>query len=271
MQRVLQLLGVQLRRTILGVGLLAPGTLVAPAALLAQTDFYNLDHGRPLRVEDAYTTKRWAFELQASPISLAQDESGAIRYTPSIELKHGLLSGLEVSVGVAMESVQDGAHSSTGLHEATASALLNLWVEGPRLPAAAVRLTGRMPGESEESASLEVGGILTRSLVGPVRVHLNGAAIVGEDREEDWWAGIALDYVLPFQHTILLAETWTASDGSDEQRVHSAAGFRLQLTPTLAMDGGLGRDWSGHGRRDWITTLGLTYEFGVRALMPGGS
>jgi hypothetical protein len=41
--------------------------LAGPAA--AQTDFYNLDKDRPLRVEDAYATKRYAFELQVAPLT----------------------------------------------------------------------------------------------------------------------------------------------------------------------------------------------------------
>jgi hypothetical protein len=248
---------------------IAAAVLLMPATAEAQTDFYNLDHGRPLRVEDAYTTKRWAFELQVSPFSLSQERSGALRFAPSIELKHGLLPGLEVSVALGAENVREGSESSLTFEDVEASALLNLWVEGPRIPAAGIRVTGSVPTTSDRSSALEVRGILTRGLVGPVRGHLNAAAIVGADRPEDWWAGAALDYVLPFRHTLLLAEGWVASVTEGKSRVHSGVGARTQLTPTLLVDAGIGRDWSGDSRADWSITLGVTYEFGVRALLPG--
>jgi hypothetical protein len=38
----------------------------------------------------------------------------------------------------------------------------------------------------------------------------------------------------------------------------------------LAVDAGVGRSWAGSAALDWLLTLGLTYEFGVRAIMPVG-
>jgi hypothetical protein len=254
----------------LPVVLVLAGALCAPAPVDGQTDFYNLDKDRPLRVEDAYATKRHAFEFQASPFTLSQDRAGVLRFQPSMELKHGLLPGLEASVGMGMDRIRDGSDTSTSLGEVELSALLNLWVEGPDLPAAAIRVTGHLPTGSDHAATLEVRGILTRSLVGPVRGHLNGAAIGGGGRDESWWAGAALDYVLPFHHTLLLLEWWLASPPDEgRRRLHSSAGLRFQLSPTLALDGGMGRSWTGDVRQDWTLTLGVTHEFGVRALFPG--
>lgn len=244
--------------------------LLAPAPAVAQTDFYNLDKSRPLRTEDAYTAKRRSFEIQASPLTLAQDRAGSLRYTPSLELKHGLLPGLELSTGAGLETTRTGGRTTTDPGEVDLSALLNLWVEGHRLPAAAVRVTGHLPLESGHSSTLEVKGILTRSLAGPVRGHLNGAVVTGDDRAERWWAGAALDWVLPFHHTLLLAEGWLAEPPEGERTVHTGLGIRYQLSPTLVLDLGGGRDWTGEGREDWTITMGVTHEFGVRALMPGG-
>lgn len=251
--------------------LMATGAMVAPTSALAQTDFYNLDKERPLRVEDAYTAKRWAFEIQASPFTLSQDRDGVLRYQPSLELKHGLLPGLEASVGLGLDRVRDGSETHTSLGEADLSALLNLWVEGASLPAAGLRLTAHLPTESHHGTSLEVKGILTRTLAGPVRVHLNGAWVLGDDATEDWWAGGALDWVLPFHHTLLLVEGWMSEPvGANSRTLHSTAGARLQLSPTVVLDAGAGRGWSGDFRQDWTLTLGVTHEFGVRSLIPGG-
>ena len=249
--------------------LLGPATSQAAA----QTDFYNLDKDRPLRVEDAYATKRWAFELKAAPLTLSQDEDGVLRYAPSLELKHGLLPGVEVSVGQHLDVSRVDSETSTGLGSLELSALANLWVESRTLPAVGVRVTGHVATESEADSWMEIRGLATRGLGGPVRAHLAGGWMSGDGRAEDWWVGLALDYVLPFHHTLLLAETWiaeprTGSDDELDRTVHSTMGARYQLSPTLAMDAGVGRSWAGQSRQDWFLTLGVTYEFAVRALMP---
>lgn len=257
------------------IALMLATVLQAPTAVAGQTDFYNLDKDRPLRVEDAYATKLWAFELKASPLTLSQDRAGITRFAPSIELKHGLLPGLEVSIGSGIETLRGGGTSGTELGEVEISALANLWIEGETLPAAAIRVTGHLATRSDHATTAEVKAILTRGLGGSVRAHLNGAVIAGGHRPESWWAGGALDYALPFHHTLLLAETWVSEsrlgDADDtSNRVHSALGLRYQLSPTLVLDAGAGRSWSGDVREDWALTLGITHEFGVRALMPGG-
>ncbi len=250
------------------------GSGIAVAPLAAQTDFYNLDKHRPLRVEDAFATKRWAFELQASPLTLSQDRGeDLLRFRPSLELKHGLLPGLDVSVGTHAEVDRVGGETSTGLGTVELSSRANLWVESATLPAVGTRVTGHVPTDSDESAWIEVRAMATRGLFGPVRAHLNGAWLGGDGRTEDWWIGAALDYVLPFRHTLLLAETWVAEPrslaGEEERRtIHTTAGFRYQVSPTLAMDAGVGRGWSGSHRQDWSITLGITHEFAVRTLMP---
>jgi hypothetical protein len=253
------------------VTLLLLATTTSPLA--AQTDFYNLDKDRPLRVEDAYATKRWAFELQVSPFTLSQDRSDLLRFAPSIELKHGILPGVEVSVGSHLEWDRLAGETSTGLGSVEISTLANLWVESGTLPAVGVRATGHLPTDSDDSSWAEVRLLATRGLAGPVRAHVNGAWLGGDGRTDDWWAGLALDYVLPFHHTLLLAETWIAeprsAGGAAADRVlHSRLGLRHQLSPTLALDGGVGRGWSGETRQDWFVTVGIAHEFAVRGLMP---
>jgi len=248
-------------------------TVILPAFALplgAQTDYHNLDKHRPLRVEDAYATKQWAFELQASPFALRQDRSGALRYTPAIELKHGFLPGMEGSVGIGLDVARDDGETRTSLGEVELSGLANLWVEGASLPAAAVRVTGKLATVSGEPSTLEARAILTRSLVGAVRAHLTAAASVGRDRAEEGWVGVAVDRTFPFRHTLLLAETWISFPSFGSRVVHSAAGIRYQLSPALVLDAGAGRGWTGDERQTWSLTLGVTCEFGIRALTPGG-
>jgi len=238
--------------------------------LTAQTDYHNLDKHRPLRVEDAYATKQWAFELQASPFALRQDRGGALRYTPAVELKHGFLPGMEGSIGIDLDVARDDGETRTSLGEIELSGLVNLWVEGASLPAAAVRVTGKLATASGEPSTLEARAILTRSLVGAVRAHVTAAALVGRDRSDEGWVGVAIDRTLPFRHTLLLAETWISFPSGGNRVVHSAAGIRYQLSPALVLDAGAGRGWTGDDRQSWSLTFGATREFGIRALIPGG-
>jgi len=260
---------------------LAATTLTAgPAA--AQTDFYNLDKDRPLRVEDAYATKRFAFELKAAPLRLSERRDGALHFAPSLELKHGLLPGVEVSIGVEPEWTRASDGTRTSETSIELSSLANLWVEGPLLPALGVRVTGHLPAGSDADSYLETRLLATRGLVGPVRLHLNGGWLTGDGAPEDWWAGAVLDWVLPFHHTLLLGEVWLAEPASaqdadpeaaslEERRLHVAAGARHQLTRTLALDWGLGRSLRGENAPRWLLNLGLTHEFAIRSLIPGGA
>lgn len=255
-----------------------------PGAVASQTDFYNLDKDRPLRVEDAYASKRYAFELKGSPLTLSQDRDRTLRYRPELELKYGLLPGLDVSAGAKLGADRPAMGGTRRADtELELSSLLNLTVETRWLPALGVRVTGHVPLEGDHGTTVELKGMATRTLGGPIRAHLNGAWVLGDDPAEEWWAGLALDYVLPFHHTLLLAETYIAAaaapdwgpegtvmaDPRSDTRVHSTVGVRYQASPTLAVDAGVGRSWTGSPGPDWKITLGLTYEFAVRALMPG--
>lgn len=242
-------------------------TIARPAA--GQTDYYNLDKQRPLLVEDAYATERYAFEFQAAPLTLS-GAPGVLVYAPSLELKHGLFPGMELGAGVDANVVRRDGESSGSLGELELSTLYNLNSETLGLPAFGVRVTGHVPLESDGSASLEVKGILTRVLGGPWRGHVNGAALLGGGAEERWWAGLALDRVLPFRSLLLLAETWYAEprEADADGRVHSAVGLRYQLTPYTGIDAGAGRDWTGSEAMDWRLTFGVTTAVGFRSLMP---
>jgi hypothetical protein len=250
------------------VGLL----LAVPAA--AQTDFHNLDKDRPLRVEDAFAGKLRGLELKVSPLDWSRLGTGDWTLSPQLELKAGLLPGVEASVGLHPSIRRLDGSTSREAGSAEFSALANLWAEGPRLPAAAIRVTGHLPlergadpagpdpaGEAHGSHA-ELRGILTRSLGGPFRAHLNAGVLVG-DAPEDGWLGGAVDWVLPFHHTLLLAEGWRNVVSEGEATLHAGAGVRAQLSPSLVLDAGLGRDLSGPSDGRWQVRLGVTWEFGV--------
>jgi len=230
-----------------------------------QTDFYHLDKDRPLRVEDAFSAKHRVFEIQISPLHLSQSADGEVQSGPSVEFKYGLLPGVETSIGLALAG---NPTSIPSFGEVEGSALVNLWVEGEHLPAAALRGSGHVD-HHEGTSFLELRGILTRSLRGPVRAHLNAGWRFGAGEEVGpTWAAMAFDYVLPFRHILLLGEGgWEAAGREVEGAVsvlHTGVGARIQLTPTWVLDAGTGRVWRGTDRKEGRLTLGLTREFGLR-------
>jgi hypothetical protein len=248
---------------------MALGALVlgGGSGVQAQTDFHGLDKGRPLRVEDAFASKFRSLELKASPLSLLRTPGAEVAWHPSLELKAGLFPGLEASVGI--EGISDP--------ELEISALLNLWREGVRAPAAGLRVVAHAPF-GDEPSSLEVRGMLTRSLGGPFRVHVNGGAVRSAD-ETTPWVGTAFDWVLPFRHTLLLGEVWTQSDTRLEMMVpegglgtavenriralHAMGGFRFQQSATTVVDAGVGHTWRDGASGEWTLRVGLTREFGL--------
>lgn len=250
--------------------LVAAGGAWTASPASAQTDYYNLDKSRPLLVEDAYATERYAFELQLAPLTFS-GAPGALFYEPSLELKYGILPGMELSGGVGAHLTRSGGETTGSIDEVEISSLYNLNSETLGVPAFGVRVTGHLPLEDDESASVEVKGILTRVIGGPLRAHANGAWVLGEDQAERWWAGLALDWVLPFRSLLFLGETYYAhpDEAGADGRIHSAAGLRYQLGPRTGLDFGAGRDWSGEGTLDWHVTFGLTTALGFRSLMPG--
>src|SRR5215213_2714705 len=62
-----------MERMRIGIPAAVLAVLVRGAPAGAQTDYYNTDEGRPVRVEDAYPTERYAFELQLAPVRLERE------------------------------------------------------------------------------------------------------------------------------------------------------------------------------------------------------
>jgi hypothetical protein len=236
-------------------------------AVQAQKDYYNLDKHRPLRVEDAYATERYAVEVQVSPLTLSGHGS-ALHYEPSVELKFGLLPGMEVSAGLHAEVLRGSDGTTAELGGLELSGLYNLNSETLRIPAFGVRLTGHVPAGGD-GASAEAKAIMTRVLGGPWRAHVNGGAGLGGGAAERWFAGLAIDHVLPFRSLLLLAESYYAAPraAGAYARIRTAAGLRYQLTPGTGVDAGFGRDWTGAGGADWEVTFGVTTAMGFRPLM----
>ena len=269
---------------------LAAALVVAfPAAAIAQTDYYNTDRGRPLQVEDAYATERYAFELQLAPIRLERTRGAVYNWAAEPEIAFGILPRTHIEVGVPLAYVDRPrlGQRTAGAAGVEISVLHNLNTETQTLPALAIVGDVLVPagGLGPDRAYPSVKGIATRTYSW-LRFHVNGQYTFS-DRSRDsssvaratsggivelsrWWAGVAVDKTLPLRSMLIGAETYARQPIVPGEKVqwNAGAGIRYQLSPKFALDGGLGARLSGDDR-SWFFTFGTAYAFGVRSLISG--
>jgi hypothetical protein len=83
---------------------LAAGLVLAPRVGAAQTDYYNTDGGRPLRIQDAIAVEWRAVELQFAPLAVAREAGGRWRPELEPELAFGILPRTALSFGFPLVS-----------------------------------------------------------------------------------------------------------------------------------------------------------------------
>ncbi len=262
-------------------GLIIAVTLLsAPfASLAAQTDYYNTDAGRPVRIEDAYAIERRAVELQLAPLRLERARGGAYRWGVEPELAVGLFPRTQVEIGFPLTHVEGSAgRRQTALAGIDASVLYNLNAE-TRLPALAVVADVLLPvgAMSPARAYPSLKAIATKTMSW-ARFHVNGQVTLGEapgataDGRSSaasteltrWLAGVAVDRTLPLRSLLLTAEVVTSQplERSAPNAWDVAGGARYQLSPRLAVDGGGGYRLTG-ADGGWFLTAGAAVSLGL--------
>ncbi|MFN2399810.1 MAG: hypothetical protein ABR543_14415, partial [Gemmatimonadaceae bacterium] len=154
--------------------LLTTALWVSPA--LAQTDYYNTDAGRPVRIEDAFPTERYAFELQLAPVRLERSSGGVYNWGLEPEIAYGILPRTHIEIGFPLAYTDLGSdRRRSGLAGIDISALYNLNVETRTLPALGIVGQVLAPvGElAPDKTYSSVKGIATRTFKW-ARFHVNG-------------------------------------------------------------------------------------------------
>jgi hypothetical protein len=280
----------------LAAAALALGAQAVPA--FTQTDYYNTDTGRPVRIEDAYPVERYAFELQLAPLRLERASGGVYNWEVAPEIAYGILPRTQLEVGFPLTLVDAGGEGQTeGLAGIEIAALHNLNVETRTLPALAVAGDVLLPvgslGPDRAYASLK--GIATRTFSW-ARFHVNGQYTFGpepglspetqpgmaaddvvvaprqpeaEVEASRWMAGIAVDRTLPLRSLLVTADVFAEQPLADEEELTwtAEAGLRYQTSPQFNVDVGIGRRFAGGGQ-GWFFTVGAARAFAVRSLMP---
>jgi hypothetical protein len=260
----------------------------------AQTDYYNTDRGRPVQIEDAYATERYAFELKLAPVRLERARGGVYRWEVEPEIAYGILPRTQVEVGVPIAYADLGSERRSGLAGIDLSVLHNLNVETRTLPALGIRADLRVPvgNLAPEHTYGSVTGLATRTLRA-LRVHLNGQYTLGPEPSlglpasssgtaagdgtnaaelSRWLAGFAVDRTLPLRSVLFTGEAYARQPivSSQEVEYTLGTGVRYQWSTQLAVDAGIGRRLTGENRA-WYVTFGTAYVFGMASLMPGGT
>jgi hypothetical protein len=259
----------------------AAGVVLASAAgeARAQTDYYNTDRGRPVRIEDAYPTERYAFELQLAPVTLERQSGGVYHWGVEPEIAYGLLprTHLEVGFPLAFRDAEGSDGGAGALAGIAVSLLHNLNVETGSLPALGVVADVLLPvgGAAPERAYPSLTGIATRTHRW-ARFHVNGQYTFGDAPEPGesgatelsrWLAGVAVDRTFPLRSMLLTAEVYAREPLEEESTEwNAAAGIRYQVSPQFALDAGIGRRLDA--APGWFLTFGSAYAFGIRSLIP---
>jgi hypothetical protein len=276
-----RLLDNQLSRAVSKPGIIAAIVLALAAFLpqdaAAQTDYYNIDAGRPVRVEDAYPVEFRGIELQVAPLRIERASGGSYHWEIEPELALGILPRTQVEIGFPLTYRDEHGRGRGGLAGIELSALHNLNVE-TAIPALGVAGSVLLPagGFGPDRAYASLKGIVTRTFTW-ARFHVNGeytfgarpdsAAIAGSPAVGElsrWWAGLAVDRTFPLRSFLLIAEVVAEEPlvPAEDLRWSTAAGIRYQLDPRWALDAGIGRRLTGD-HRAWHLTFGSAYAFGL--------
>jgi hypothetical protein len=245
--------------------------------LAAQTEYRNLDEGRPARVEDAFPVERYAFEFLTS-YALEREPGGGIVHAFVPELEYGIVLNGEVGITAPVGMLDEGGVTRAGLSGLRAFALYNFNTESAALPALALRVDVRLPAGSFAGGETRVSlkGIATRSW-GRQRIHVNGAYTLGPDATPAlvepaarWWWGGALDRTLFRQSVLLLAEVYARGAArAAPVEVMGSLGVRWQWRPTAVLDIGLARGLVRGRGPDYTFTVGISNAFAFAGLLPG--
>ena len=262
-------------------------TLLAVVArpVIAQTDYYNTDAGRPITIEDAYPVERRAVEFQLAPLRLERARGGVYNWGVEPEVAIGILPRTQLEVGIPLAYVEGGGRRSSGLAGVELSVLHNLNVE-TSIPALAVVGDVLIPagGLGPDKAYPSLKGIATKTFAW-ARFHANaqytfgdrltaadaiGGVPAGEDigpgatELSQWQAGVAVDRPFPLRSLLVTAEVFARQPlrGGENVEWNTGTGFRYQLSPRVAADAGAGYRLTGDDK-GWFATFGAAVVVGL--------
>ncbi len=249
--------------------------LLAPSAR-AQTDYYNLDRGRPLRVEDALVIERHAIEWQLAPLRVSGGAGAGSRVALEPELAWGVWPRTQLEVGVPLVRARRAGATTFGGAGVDLSILHALNAETVTLPALALGARLLVPaGPLGPSRAVPTVTALATRTLSAGRLHLNasvtpGSYVAGEGGDDGsrWSVGVAADHAFVFQSMLVGADVVARRPlgGAGDVEWSASTGMRYQVGPRVGVDLGVGRAFGAQG--EWFVTAGsaislaLLHRFG---------
>lgn len=250
--------------------------VVSASGAAAQTDYYNLDRGRPLRVEDAQPIERHAFEWQLAPVRVSGARGAGSTLEVEPELAWGVWPRTQLELGVPLAQLRKGGARVIGGGGIDVGVLHALNTETTSLPALALSARALFPaGPFGPSRAVPTITALATRTYSAGRLHLNASATPGRydaadgvDEAARWAVGLAADHAFVFRSLLVGADLVVRRPlvGDERPEWSAATGVRYQVGPRLGIDAGVGRGLSNDD--DWFVTFGsalslsLLHRFG---------
>lgn len=145
----------------------------------SQTEFYNLDGNRPVRVEDAVPTERRSLEVQFAPLRFESYVGGTRRLRTDPMLSYGVASLTEIELRVPVlfvEPANTAEPAVIGFTNIGVGAMRALTTETARVPALALAAEMLIPVGSlaTPQGSYAIKGLLTKTTAW-ARLSLNAS------------------------------------------------------------------------------------------------
>jgi hypothetical protein len=241
------------------------------ASALAQSDHNNIDSGRPLRFDDAYSI---AFRERALEFGLSLDtfRRRAANYGFKAEYKVGFAKNQDI--GITFDPSYDGSERRFDGGNVEIAYFNSLRREINDSPALAYRVELALPtGRGSKGVETKVRGIATRALGQYDKLHLNLDVIASTSPRTDERRvafGAILGYTSPLGYTKRFDTTLAAEFAVLQSRIRGQGyagtlgiGLRRQLTPQTVFDIGIESDvFSTRGATQSPFRLTVGYSVG---------
>ena len=244
--------------------------ILSPVSALA-IDHKNLDEGRPLRLEDAYSISTGEIAVEAGA-GLTLQRRGPDRGVFPLEVLYGAFPNFQIGVGTILSTDPHEIDERPKSGDLRVSALYNFNQETLSIPAFGAKVGLDAPtGIDSRGFAVEVKGIITKSF-DRLSIHFNGGYEFFTDsrrEERDGQYSLVLGASYPvgapkFTRATLIADVFT------EQSVHrgepnvvgTELGLRYQLTPRIVWDVGVGTEFAGPADRSrFFGVTGFSFGF----------
>jgi hypothetical protein len=254
-----------------GIVVVALGMIAATPWIVDAIDHKNLDEGRPVRLEDAYSIAQGEVSIETGA-GFALLKEGPNRGLFPIEILYGALPNLHLGIGSTLFTDPHEMDDRPKAGDLRASALYNFNQETLTLPAFAAKLSVTAPtGVDGHGWGVELKGIVTKS-IDRLSLHLNGAyeLLTGSTRtERDGRYELAFGASYPIGAPQFTRATVVGDVFADQPVTRGEStvvgievGLRYQLTPSIVWDVGIGTEFAGpHSRSSFFGATGLSLGF----------